>query len=777
MNTTTIGNDFRDHVLALLRCKFPDARPEGKASWKNADVVFTMMELGKRVTIAVECKKYSRALQTGDLISIVGNYQSALDNNEINLLLIVSNHPVGAASRQFIEKSRTLRFMTLSDLESWLVGLEPYVKALADEFTSDEVHKYYVEGRFQNENDIAYNSVHAWINSKEFGDTGMAVLGGYGIGKSSLAKRIASAQAQKYIKSPANERLPILIPLGQVVHETELAGLFGKHFTSRFSLENYSYKALMQLNYAGRLLIILDGFDEMKHAMTEHDFRANFREFNKLRAQNSKVLLLGRPNAFTSESSDLLIRGLNRVADQDFTDSDFPAWQEKKLAFFTPDEQIRFLNGFLKHRNPALMDEETRSRRISEVTNDLNDEILQRPVQARIVGLLAADPSYSFKKANRYSLYRDFVREVIHRDQEKRARSIIPAADRHKFLRNLAWWAWTRQGVSQGTFSREEVPTALFEGLSDGQAIDWRAKRMEYLVSSLTEEKDSSFLYFAHRSFQEFLVASYINSLTDITDEQISELSFALNEEICNFLIEAGDSNYLKVIYAKFRKQNNIKISFELLQILALSGELNFELSKKPLDSLVPLDVLIIGSAPNKQVFLANVSRLGSIILGADQSTADAAAFILARRAHDSNEVAGKDIAIEILLQAWERMLSNEVASEDEKILINEDRFGNLGAAIKSSSLKLRLSNGDFLNFGITKAYNVLQKRLSEQGLTVTGKNLSVQFVECEKSFLIERMSKNNALRFKDIYAMTGDEFNIASHRKSPVRRKKLAKI
>ncbi len=776
MNTTTIGNDFRDHILALLQCKFPDAHTEGKAGWKNADVVFTMMELGKRVKVAVECKKYSRALQTTDLVSIVGSYQSALDSNEINLLLIVSNRPISAASRQFIESSRTLRFMTLSDLESWLVGLEPYVKALADEFTSDEVHKYYVEGRFQDENEIAYNTVKAWINSKNPSETGMAILGGYGIGKSSIAKRIASAQAQKYINNPANERLPILIPLGQVVHETELAGLLGKHFTSRFSLENYSYKALMQLNSAGRLLFILDGFDEMKHAMTEHDFRANFREFNKLRVPSSKVLLLGRPNAFTSESSDLLIRGLNRVADQAFADSDFPAWHERKLAFFTPDEQIRFLDGFLKHRNPALMDEDARSRRIAEVTNDLNDEILQRPVQARIVGLLAADPNYSFKKANRYSLYRDFVREVIHRDQEKRARNIIPTADRHKFLRNLAWWAWTRQGVSQGTFSREEVPAALFEGLSDGQAIDLRAKRTEYLISSLTEEKDSSFLYFAHRSFQEFLVASYISSLIDITSTQISELSFALNEEICNFLLEAGDFNYLNVLYEKIRSQNNIKISFELLQLLALSSEINFELSKKPLDSLVPLDVMIIGSAPNKQMFPANVRRLGSIIFGASQPCADAAAFILARRAHGSNKVKNKNIAIELLTQAWERMLSNEVASEDEKILIKGEKFGNLGAAIETSSLKLKLSTGDFVNFGITKAYIVLQRRLSEQGLIVTGKNPTVQFIECEKTLLMERMSEKSALRFKYIYSMIGDEFDIASHRRNPAGRKKLAK-
>jgi hypothetical protein len=772
LSTTEKGNAFREHVLALLRSKYPDAHAEGKAEWKNADVIFTMLEWGKRIKVAVECKNYKRALTTSDFAEIESHYHTAFDKGSISHVLIVANRPIEAASRQLIESSKILRFMTLGELESWLVGLRPYVEALVDEFEADEIHKYYVEGRFENGGDSAFKQVTDWIASES--NTGLAVLGGYGLGKSSLAKRVASAQASRYLKDPESERLPILLPLGQVVHETELAGLFGKHFTSHYALENYSYKTLLQLNSAGKLLIILDGFDEMKHAMTEHDFRANFREFNKLRAPRAKVLLLGRPNALTSESSQLLIRGLSEVAGQTFVNTDFPPWLERKLSFFTPDEQRSFLNGFLRVKRSASETLYDLESRINEVMNDIDEDILQRPVQARIVGLLAADPSYTFKNTNRYRLYEDFVKLVIQRDQEKRARSVIPAQDRHKFVRELAWWAWTRPGVSQGTFRREDVPDSLFHERADGHATDFQAKRTEYLVSSLTEEKDSNFLYFAHRSFHEFLVASYITSQSNITNNFISELSMALTEEVLDFLSEVEDKKYIEKIYQTLGFDSEAFVSIELIELLQSSKEVTSLISQKSVRTLTSYDIFILDFADRTATSDKNfLPWLANVLVNGSPKTADAAGFIFTERIID--EAGDELFTTETFLAcAWERILSKSTEVNPTGLVVEEDKFCNIGNVLRAFTIKSSSPNGKRISLDCIRAHNFLVHAMTLQ------KMIGYLPIEDEKVVIVNgrqvelKMSAATAARFKEVLAQRRDEFLIVKRLIKPdVERKK----
>ncbi|MDQ1818056.1 NACHT domain-containing protein [Massilia sp. CCM 9210] len=772
MNSKSTGDTFRDYILSMLKSKFPDAYTEGKVAWKNADIVFSMMELGKRIKVAVECKNYNRSLNTSDFSKILSDYQLALDNNDINLLLIVSNRHVEAASRQYIEKARNLRFMTVTELESWLVGLAPYIQALAEEFAADEIHEYYVEGRFEAVEGTAFDNVQAWINSPLTDDTGLAILGGYGLGKSSLAKRVASEQALRYLRAPECERLPILLPLGQVVHETELAGLFGKHFTSRYSLEGYSYKTLMQLNVAGRLLIILDGFDEMKHAMTEHDFRANFREFNKLRAPNAKVLLLGRPNAFTSESSNLLIRGLSRLGDQSFFNSDFPPWKERKLSFFNREEQEVFLDGFLKCKSSELSDKNIRVNRIAEVINDIDDDILQRPVQTRIVGLLAADPNYTFKGISRFQLYNDFVQEVIQRDQEKRARSYIPAADRHRFLCNLAWWSWTKPGI-QGTFLREEVPNSLLDGLSDGQAIDYQAKRTEYLISSLTEEKDSNFLYFAHRSFHEFLVASHITSLSKISPVSLSDLNLALNEDVIGFLRESREQNYLDFIYSVLNDEQGLSIRSGIIELLSSSTSLVELIYKKSVSEITSRDVFIVwNSEQNNEHSEEFRLWLGKIITSGQNNSSAAAGFVYLEIIYDMPDAASM-IPVEFISRSWERMLSglNSDSSEfyDEKLnedaqplIIQNERFGAIGEILRKQTRKIRLLTGDWVLINAKEIHSILNRWLKTLGFVGLPGNKRIRLIEIPCEFIEKNINQTNVKQFRSIYDRKGDEFILA---------------
>lgn len=212
MSTTEIGNEFRSHVLALLQTKYPDAVTEKKASWKNADIVFSMMDFSKRVQVGVECKYYNRKLTTADFRKILIDYEAAFSKQSIATLLVVSRFDIEAASRQLVNDTPRLRFMLANELEEWLVGLRPYIEGLCNTFNTADVSHYYIDSRAVGHTIPAFDVLTQWLKTDEF--TGIAILGGYGLGKSSIAMRLASHQAKRYLADPANERMPILLRLG-----------------------------------------------------------------------------------------------------------------------------------------------------------------------------------------------------------------------------------------------------------------------------------------------------------------------------------------------------------------------------------------------------------------------------------------------------------------------------------------------------------------------------------------------------------------------------------
>lgn len=548
LSTTEVGDTFRDSVCQLLRTQFPDVVPEKWIGGTKVDIYFTQHAFGKRDRIAVECKNYDTPLTKSYIErDIFPKYHPMLDSNLIDSVVIVSRKHLGSAARAYVDALRGVRHQTFEELEEHLLGVRGYVEGLATLRPTEDAE--YVEGRFVGCEGAALASIEEWVST--VGSNGLAILGSYGQGKSSLARRVAAHFAQAYFNDQTG-RIPIRKTLGDVVHETRLEGLFGAEFTADTPLPGYQFKTLEHLNQSGRLLVILDGFDEMKHAMTASDFVANFREFNRLLKGKSKVLLLGRPNAMPSDTQDLVFRGLKTVAGQVVASPDFRPWTQRTLDFFTPAESCGLLESTLANVVASYAQQgrftyltSFVSDRTAEILSRVPSELLKRPVHVQLIAGLAADPGFDLEGFNEYRLYEHFIRSMVERDTlNKRARKAIPLEARLQFQRDLAWWAWRRQGKAQGSFLRDEIPESVLDSLPWGNAADFEGKRNEYIVSTLTEEKDAGVLYFAHRSFQEFLVADRLQRAKP-TPNSHQEYAAHLTPDVMSFLIQTPDQEFI----------------------------------------------------------------------------------------------------------------------------------------------------------------------------------------------------------------------------------------
>src|SRR5262245_55418472 len=111
------------------------------------------------------------------------------------------------------------------------------------------------------------------------------------MGKSSLAKLLTYRFIEQSIKTAAR-RFPILIPLGALASQQQIEGLLGTIFTSVVTTSGYNFPLFQKMNALGHFVILLDGLDEMRHAMTWDDFRYNFDQISKIIFPSTRAILL-----------------------------------------------------------------------------------------------------------------------------------------------------------------------------------------------------------------------------------------------------------------------------------------------------------------------------------------------------------------------------------------------------------------------------------------------------------------------------------------------------
>lgn len=513
------GGGLKNQAANFLAELYGPGRTEERVSGKKADAYFVDERLGKKQKIYLEAKDFGSSLSRQDVVNIWSDYSGIVTANQPATLLLVTRNGLSSDAQSFVQIEQPfMAHRTIWELEDEILGLIPYVRRLEKIFHDDGLSSFYVPAHvsrisFDEHNKqilssqhlVLFDEISQWMNSGD--GTPIAILGGYGAGKTSFTEFFLSNQAEKALSNPAARR-PILIKLGMISRYNSLDGLLGAMFTSDHSIKGYSFQRFMNFNSRGRLVVVLDGFDEMKHAMSWVDFRNQVRELNRLVQHHSKILLLGRPTAFTSDAEhDWILRGRKEFAGGHRRLPDWPEFREYQLEGFTLQERREFVERFLTYRERVSaingdrpIDEVWVERRSEEVNRlaDLDQEMFTRPVHAKILTDLAADKSVNLSifdgNVTRWTLYDEFFKSLAARECEKPARSPIGEGNRLTFLRELAFWLWTAKG-SATSFHASDIPEVLLDGLPDGDCEEFEEKCREYLAGAFFGKKSwGSFL-------------------------------------------------------------------------------------------------------------------------------------------------------------------------------------------------------------------------------------------------------------------------------------------
>lgn len=543
------GSALRDKIAGLLKCIHADVEVEKSLAITTADVFYIddSNQLFQK-KVAIECKDWKKGLASSDISAIYNLYKPSLDNGEIDHLLIVGEKEL---SQQPARSTSTLRDVTYVSFERFVFSLMNFSYVLQDNIAAYQNHdsaKNFIHTNVKGQDKTLEQAALEWLASAE---NILLTYGGYGVGKTSFSLYFCQLMTQRY-RSGEFDRIPIRITLGDLFTKQDLKGVICSSLTGSeggAAVRNFAYNLFIQMNREGYFLLILDGFDEMRHAMTLDDFKFTFEDMAQLFEGKSKTIVLGRPDSFFSAEEE------NEVIDAILTNvlGDLKLLRKIEVDLLRRDQVASYLENFLEKKasDPNI-------ERLTQFKDRaLQDEfdILSRPVQLNMFTSIMSSLATSGAKFSRYDLYFQFIYRFVLRENAKSSRrftadqtsgSALGYSDpRTIFMQNLAWWLLTEK--KENRFKAHEVPSDFIpQSLRHSRGGD--AALREIIVGSAVEHlgekrtnaigtKGPKIYYFPHKSYVEFLVAEFF-CREKFSIEMYRTFFRYTNSEILSFIAE-----------------------------------------------------------------------------------------------------------------------------------------------------------------------------------------------------------------------------------------------
>jgi len=197
---------------------------------------------------------------------------------------------------------------SIGELRSRLVNFNEYIEAIENDTAKEIILREYQPNRMHFEGnkksiEKSMKFLDEWLETDSHW---LTVLGDYGVGKSWTMKRYLYYRIEKYKENPGDSLLPFFIPLQSFTKSFDFQNLILRCFQN-YGLGGVYYKSFEYLMLHGRILFLLDSFDEMAQHLNRNDIRANLNELLSGISKKSKTIMTSRPNYFEGRAERLLV--------------------------------------------------------------------------------------------------------------------------------------------------------------------------------------------------------------------------------------------------------------------------------------------------------------------------------------------------------------------------------------------------------------------------------------------------------------------------------------
>ncbi len=390
----------------------------------------------------------------------------------------------------------------------------------------------------------------------------LAILGEFGSGKTIFCHQLAYILADRIKKKEETVRIPILIDLGNYSEYCDIQQLLIEVLRGKYELPIESYYQLKILLRSGKLLLILDGFDEMTMRANKAKMLDNFREIISLITENAKIIITSRTHYFrsTSEEKKILMRRrepeyfnslLKEKLEEEQTDivylKDFSDQDIRDYLYLKLGKEWKDI--YAKINSPAFY--------------DLID-LAKRPIFLDVIKKTVGDPYFVIKKqkVTGTKLYDVYTNSCL--DNEAMKRKLNPG-ETIELAKNLAFQMY----VSNSPYI-ECTETSI----KVGERFILREPNLSELFRkcALFKRTGDEQFTFIHKSFLEFFIAKKI--FRDILERNHSSyVTEYLTPEINKYLFELLElEGKTTIITDWLQRHPDVNVRMNCASTLAYSG-------------------------------------------------------------------------------------------------------------------------------------------------------------------------------------------------------------
>ena len=515
VSTTEAGSEFEAEVQNLLEMMGYSVTRDHLLSGTQTDLVaeYSGDRFGRhRVIVECTLKRVGVDAAKEKAAILLAPPQDGFSYS----LLYVGRQGFTKEAKAFADKLPTLALRTPEQLEADLIDFGPYARWYTRAYEHSE--GMFAEGRLSEHfvdlsaraasgklKPSATNYVLNWVERED--SKLLFILGEYGAGKTSLVRNVCyQLLRQKYLDKGEQRITPVLINLRENRSQFRIRAVITDALVNLYGVRLASFAAFERFCSAGRVCLVLDGFDEMAERADRRSLVDCFAQVNLVAQTGIPTIVTCRSNFFRShrEVLDLLREFEVEIAG----DSAKP----KKVSFKTTADLLH-----LEKLSPDQIERYVEQRvgpRASEVLSQISaihdlSDLSTRPVLLDMI--LTTLPDLEGRaNVNSAALYETYTNKWTARD---RWRIVMPLTLRQEFCEEIAWCLRSaeRKEVTPPLL-RTALNVALDEVDVDGiptEQMHHDIQVCSFLVRSGTDDD----FRFAHKSFFEYFVARRLVSL------------------------------------------------------------------------------------------------------------------------------------------------------------------------------------------------------------------------------------------------------------------------
>jgi hypothetical protein len=214
------------------------------------------------------------------------------------VFIIVSSSGFTADVRERAHSARVHTY-TYHQFFKKFESFQPYVDHILNSKDLQARSREYEEANFSDDhgNEVATDWFIDWSTRDTVSNPWIILLGEYGTGKTCITEVLQYRITQKYLLDPSGV-IPIRVSLRDFSRQFDARTLI-HHFLDHNKLGHIPIEFVFTLIRSHRVLLLLDGYDEMAQFMNPRERRACLKTLADLSAEGARGVLTSRPNYFT----------------------------------------------------------------------------------------------------------------------------------------------------------------------------------------------------------------------------------------------------------------------------------------------------------------------------------------------------------------------------------------------------------------------------------------------------------------------------------------------